>query len=352
VIAVGHIHDPLLAEDILARGKADLVAMGRALLADPHLPRKALEGKEEEIRPCIGCNEGCYKHILQQLDIQCSVNPTLGRESELVVEKTPRPKKLFVVGAGPAGLEAAHAASEKGHQVVLIEKEKKLGGQLNLASVPPGRKEIERFTEFLLRRLKRSDVKVITGEADAKPLIEKERPDVLILATGAIPRKMEIPGLDKSTTLTAWEILSGEKDPKGSCLVLGAGLVGCETADYLSEKRKEVVLVEVLPEIAAGADGDTKAYFTLRFQKNGVKVHVATELLRVENEIAFLREGKEEMKVPIKAVVFAVGAQPQDPFGDELPSSGMRIIKAGDCLKPKTILESVQEGFQAGRSVQ
>ncbi|MCJ7746652.1 MAG: tRNA-dihydrouridine synthase, partial [Desulfobacterales bacterium] len=124
VITVGRINRPSLAEEIIAQGKADLVAMGRALLADPYLPQKAFEGKEEEIRPCIGCNEGCYKRIFQQLDIQCSVNPTLGREGEVSLDKASKPKKVFIFGGGPAGLEAAHAAWERGHQVVLMEKSK------------------------------------------------------------------------------------------------------------------------------------------------------------------------------------------------------------------------------------
>ncbi len=159
VITVGRINHPAVAEEIVARGQADLVAMGRALLADPHLPRKAFEGKEEEIRPCIACNEGCYKRIFQQLDIRCSVNPALGREEEIFCAKATTPKRLLVIGGGPAGMEAAHAAWERGHKVLLLEANPELGGQLNLASLPPGRKEIENFCNFLKTRLQRTDVK-------------------------------------------------------------------------------------------------------------------------------------------------------------------------------------------------
>jgi NADPH-dependent 2,4-dienoyl-CoA reductase/sulfur reductase-like enzyme len=351
VITVGRINRPSLAEEIIAQGKADLVAMGRALLADPHLPQKAFEGKEEEIRPCIGCNEGCYKRIFQQLDIQCSVNPTLGREGELSFDKASKPKKVFIFGGGPAGLEAAHAAWERGHQVVLMEKSKELGGQLNLASIPPGRKEIERFKNFLLNRLKKTDVKVITGERAIASFIKKGHPDVFILATGAHPRSQDIPGLEKSCTITAWEILSGEKDPKGPCLVLGAGLVGCETADYLSEKGEKVILVEILPEIATGSDADTKTYFSLKFQKNGVKVYTDTELRRVDRKTAILQKGNEEIKIQVETVVFAVGAEPNDGLYNELISSGSSVIKVGDCVKPRTLLEAIQEGFKAGRAI-
>ena len=351
VITVGRINHPALAEEIVVQKKADLVAMGRALLADPFLPKKVFEEREEEIRPCIACNEGCYKRIFEQLDIQCSVNPMLGREKEISTDHAIRLKKVFVVGGGPAGLEAAYAAWERGHKVSVIERSKELGGQLNLASIPPGRKEIELFKAFLLNRLKRTEVKVISGEKAIQSFIKKGHPDVVILATGAHPRSQDIPGLEKSRTLTAWEVLAGEKELKKTCLVLGAGLVGCETADYLSERGMKVILVEILPEIATGADADTKAYFDMRFKKNEVEVYTNTELQRVEGETAIMRRGNEEIGVPVGTLVFAVGVEPNDGLYDELVSSGIPVVKAGDCGKPRGILEAVQEGFQAGRSV-
>ncbi len=351
VITVGRINHPALAEEIIVQKKADLVAMGRSLLADPYLPQKSFEGKEDWIRPCIACNEGCYKRIFEQLDIQCSVNPMLGREKEVFTEGGPKAKKIFVVGAGPAGLEAANAAWERGHKVSIIERNKELGGQLNLASIPPGRKEIELFKAFLLNRLKRTGVKVIMGRKAVKSFIKKGRPDAVILATGAHPRSQHIPGVEKIRTMTAWEILADEREPKGACLVLGAGLVGCETADYLSEKGMKVILVEVLPEIAAGADADTKTYFDMRFKKKGIEIYTGTELQRVEGETAIMRRGSEEIGVRVGTLVFAVGAEPNDGFYDELASSGIPVVKAGDCVKPRGILEAVQEGFQAGRTI-
>lgn len=351
VITVGRINHPALAEEIIAQGKADLAAMGRALLADPYLPKKAFEGKEEEIRLCIGCNEGCYKRIFQQLDIQCSINPILGREGEVLFDKSSKPKKIFIFGGGPAGLEAANAAYEKGHQVILMETSKNIGGQLNLASIPPGRKEIERFKEFLLNRLKRTEVKVVIGKEAIESFIKRDLPDIIILATGAKPRTLDIPGLERSRAVTAWEVLSKEKGPEEPCLVLGAGLVGCEVADYLSDKRKKVILLEILPEIAMDADADTKTYFSLRFQKKGVKVYTRTELMRVDGKTATLKQGNEEIRVPVETVVFAIGAEPNDGLYDEFMSLGLSVVKIGDCVKPRTILEAVKEGFQAGRAI-
>ena len=351
VVTVGRINHPSLAEEIITQGKADLVAMGRALLADPYLPTKAFEEREEEIRSCIGCNEGCYKRILQQQEIHCSVNPTMGREGEISSDRATTAKKVFVLGAGPAGLEAANAAHERGHQVVLLEREKELGGQLRLASVPPGRKEIESFREFLLKRLKRTGVKVVTGGKTTSSFLKKNRPDVLIMATGSKPRTFDVPGLEPSRALTAWDVLSGKKETEHLCLVLGAGLVGCETADFLADQGKKVIVVEVLPEMCAGADGDTKAYFSLRFQGHRVRVYTSTELLRVEGKMAVLKQGKEETRVDIGTVVFAVGAVSEPGVDEAYASSVPAVIKAGDCIKPRNILESVREGFDAGRSI-
>ena len=351
VITVGRINHPALAEDIIAKGQADLVAMGRALLADPHLPRKAFEGKEEEIRFCIACNEGCYKRIFQQLDIRCSINPTTGREEEISSAKATAAKRVVVIGAGPAGMEAAHAAWERGHEVLLLEKSPEVGGQLNLASLPPGRKEIENFRSFLQDRLQRSDVKILKSKTATGTFVKEYGPDVVILAVGARPRKIRVKGLAEERMIPAWEILRSKGEPREPILVLGAGLVGCEAADLLSEAGKKVVLAEILPEIASGGDADTKAYFTLRFKKNKVEVFTRATLLRVEGNTAVLQREKDEIRVEVGTVVSAVGAESSDGLLEELVSAGLSVTKIGDCLQPRTLLEAVQEGFQAGRSI-
>jgi 2,4-dienoyl-CoA reductase-like NADH-dependent reductase (Old Yellow Enzyme family)/thioredoxin reductase len=351
VMTVGRINHPALAEDIIAKGQADLVAIGRALLADPYFPSKAFAGKEEEIRPCIACNEGCYKRIFQQLDIRCSVNPALGREEGISCPPSSSPKRVAVVGGGPAGMEAAHAARERGHDVLLLESGEELGGQLNLASLPPGRKEIDRFGQFLKNRLQRSGVSILKGEKASAALLQPRAPEVIILATGAHPRKISIRGLEKERMISAWDVLRGGEDIREPVLILGAGLVGCETADLLSETGRKVIMAEILPEIASGQDADTKAYFTLRFKKNGVEVLTGAELRSVEGKWAILQRGPEELRARVGTVVCAVGAEPNDDLMKELVSSGLKVIKVGDCVQPRTILEAVREGFQAGRSV-
>jgi 2,4-dienoyl-CoA reductase-like NADH-dependent reductase (Old Yellow Enzyme family)/NADPH-dependent 2,4-dienoyl-CoA reductase/sulfur reductase-like enzyme len=345
VVTLGRISQPGLAESVIAQGQADLIAMARPLLADPYFPQKVFEGKEEEIRPCIACNEGCYKRILQQLDVLCSVNPQLGREGEVGTSKALPSKRVVIVGGGPAGLEAAHRAWERGHEVTLVEKEPSPGGQLNLASLPPGRKEIDRFTRYLLSRLGRTSVHVISAKGATAALVKELRADTVVLTTGAHPRSLEIQGLPPSRSLTAWDLLAKSEIPGGSYLVLGGGLVGCETADFLSERGRPVTLVEILPEIAAGTDGDTKAYFTLRFQQNRVSVYTEAEVLRVEDRTIWIQQGQKKVRVEADWLVLAVGAQPNNGLEKELASLGIPVVRAGDCIKPRRLLDAVREGF-------
>jgi 2,4-dienoyl-CoA reductase-like NADH-dependent reductase (Old Yellow Enzyme family)/thioredoxin reductase len=351
IVAVGRINRIALAEEILSQCKVDIAAIGRALLADPDLPNKALQGREEEIRPCIACNEGCYKRILGQLDICCSINPNLGREAEPVLPKADPARRIIVVGAGPAGMEAACRARERGHDVTLIDRGGRVGGQLLLAAVPPGRKDIHLFTDYLAGRLARSGVNVFLNEEISPARIRSLRPDAVILAAGARPRILAVPGLTAERSMTAWDVLGGAAIPEGPCLVVGAGLVGCEAADFLSEAEEKVTVVELLPEIAGDADKDTKAYFDIRFREKGVSVHTGATLVRMEGEQAVIRKGDEEFLIEARTVVFSVGAKPDTALGEELAAAGVTVIAAGDCVAPRRIMDSVREGFLAGNRV-
>lgn len=349
VIAVGRIQDAALADTILARGQADLVAMGRALLADPHLPRKSREGRQEDVRPCIACNEGCYKRIFQQKEILCSVNPHLGREGEQV-SRAERPLRVVVVGGGPAGLEAAHAAWKRGHRVTVIEAQKDLGGQLLLASKPPGREDIGRFREYLLRRLDQTDIKIVTGVRASASRILRERPQRIILASGALPQVAVIAGLDPVKAVTAWEVLAEEKRGEPPFLVLGGGLVGCDAADFLSSRGQAVVLVEMLEKLAAEADGDTRNWFDLRFSRGGVRVYSGATVERISGSKAWIRRGADEVQEPFGTLVFAVGARANDDLAQDLGTAGSEVVRIGDAAAPRNLLAAVHEGFQAGRT--
>ena len=348
VITVGRINHPSLAEDILAQGRADLVAMGRPLLADPYLPQKAMDGREADIRLCIACNEGCYKRIFQQLDIRCAINPLTGREKDTAPSQAPAPKAVVIVGGGPAGLEAAYSAWQNGHKVTLIEESQRLGGQLNLAASAPGRSEIENLKQFLIKRLAATGVTVITGKKATGELIRQYQPDIVICAMGARPRTLDIPGLQTCSNMTAWEAIGGTTQPVSPCLVVGGGLVGCEAADYLSEHGQQVVVVEILPAIASDGDADTQAFYDMKFTKNEVMVYTATRIERIDRHTAILERDGETITVPIESVVLAVGAEPIDSLSEELAAAGISCVKIGDCVTPRRILDAVHEGFQAG----
>jgi pyruvate/2-oxoglutarate dehydrogenase complex dihydrolipoamide dehydrogenase (E3) component len=194
-------------------------------------------------------------------------------------------------------------------------------------------------------------VKVFLNEEISPARIRSLRPDAVILATGARPLKLTVPGLAADRSMTAWDVMSGKAVPGGPCLVVGAGLVGCETADFLSEAEEKVTIIELLPEIAGDADKDTKAYFDIRFREKGVVVHTGVTLVGMEDRQAIIRRGDEELRAEAGTVIFSVGAKPEAALGEELAAAGVEVIMAGDCVKPRRILDSVAEGFLAGSRV-
>ncbi len=236
VISGHRINDPDTAREMIADGLCDMVAMGRPLIADPFLPEKAKTGREKGIVHCIACAQGCFDNLFKLKPVECLCNPKAGREKETAVEKTKAPKKVMVVGGGAAGMSAALSAREKGHNVTLYEKGSRLGGQLYLASAPPGREEFAELAKDLEHQVALSAINVVLDQSVDEALIDHEKPDAVILATGAQPIKPPIPGVELPHVVQAWDVLQGKAVTGRRVVIVGGGAVGVETALFLAEK--------------------------------------------------------------------------------------------------------------------
>ncbi len=348
---VGRIVTPFMAEEILREGRADFVALGRALLADPEFPRKAFEGRPEDIRPCIACLQGCRDHLYRGLPITCLVNPQAGMEREYEIRPASHPKRVFIVGGGPGGMEAAVTAALRGHEVTLAEKENHLGGQFYLAFLPAGKEEIRAYLDYLSVQLRKSGVKVrLNLEVDAKAL-EEVGADAIFLASGAVPIRPEIPGIDRENVLTAWEVLINPQRVKEKVVVIGGGSVGAETAEFLLDLGKDVTLVEMLPVIASDMEMTNRKVLLRRLGEKGAKIRVlshARAILPGEVEVEF--NGKKEF-ISADTVVLAVGVKPNRALDGALKEVTGKVFTLGDCVSPRKAIDAIHEGFKIALEV-
>ena len=260
IICVGRINTPRLAEFLIATGRVDIVSMGRAMNADPEMPNKAAEGRLDEIRPCVGCNEGCISAVMKGLPAGCILNTQAGKESEEFYLPAETPKRVLVAGGGPAGMEAARIAAIRGHEVTLCERSERLGGQVHLASVAPFKQEISQVVGYLSREVEKAGVKVELGKEVTASLVSELKPDAVIVATGATPlRPASIPGIDGEKVVSAWDVLAGRSEAAiaSNVLVIGGGLVACELADFLADTNDntgampaKVTMLEMQPLMA------------------------------------------------------------------------------------------------------
>jgi 2,4-dienoyl-CoA reductase-like NADH-dependent reductase (Old Yellow Enzyme family)/thioredoxin reductase len=345
---VGRIHTPEVAEQLLEQGKADLIAVGRGLIADPEWPKKAQEGRSETIRPCISCNQGCSDRMYFQKDISCTVNPAVGREGTFPMEPARKRKKILILGGGPAGLEAALVAAKRGHAVQLYEKEKELGGQLNIASVPPAKEKIREFKEFLIREIKGLPIRVVHGKLDAKTL-KKISPDLVLVAVGGKPKGMEGSGFDGRKVVSAWEVLSGERTVGKRVVIIGGGQVGLETAHFLLEQGKEITVLEMLKRAGEDMSPRARKLILEKLIQGGVEILTESKALSVEKgDLIFERAGLVEKIKGMDSIIIAVGTASQDVGIQGLKGSRIPVRRIGDASAPRKLFEAVHEGYQAG----
>ncbi|HPI92932.1 MAG TPA: FAD-dependent oxidoreductase [Deltaproteobacteria bacterium] len=349
VIAVGRFTDPTIADDAIRRGDADLVSFGRQFLADPDFLPKARSGRYEDIRTCIACNQGCIERlILEGKAVRCAINPETGQETVYPKERPGPSRRVWIVGAGPAGLMAAYEASRLGHGVTVFEKEPHAGGQLLYATIPPFKKVYGAWIRWLESRVRNSGVEIRTGVTMDADALEKGRPDVVIIATGGEKIIPDIAGIDLPHVHDAWEILSGETAPGSDVLVIGGGLIGMETADYLSSRVKTLTLVEALKRSPVSKLSSHGYMLHRRLKDAGCTLVFGGAVTRIEKDsVCLLVKDEERRFSPVDQVVVAVGLSPRRELKDVCERLGIPHVLAGDAVSPRRIIEATEEGARA-----
>jgi len=353
VIGVGRINHPELAERILADGRVDFLAVGRAHLADPDFLAKARSGKSDQIRKCIACNQGCIDRLFGDKMITCLVNPECGREVDFPPRPVDRKKRVVIVGGGPAGLQAARIMALRKHEVTLLEKENFLGGQFLAAAVTPKKEDFREAIDFLAKEVREAGVNVkLSTEADER-LVKKLNPEVVIVATGSSPVIPKIKGLQNLPVFTAQDVLLGKKEiVVQKILIIGGGMVGVEVADFLGQRGKQVIVVEMTGQLAAGMGAGHWFYVQERLEKYGVEILTNAVVEEVSKKAIVLRLGKEKRTVEgIETIILASGVRPQNEMADKLKGIVAEIHVIGDAREPRNALDAVLEGVEVGEKV-
>lgn len=357
VAGVGRINSPALAELALKRGQVDLVACGRAFLADPDWPLKARDGDWRAIRRCVGCNQGCIDNFFAEKPITCLYNPAAGREAELTIRPAKRTGKVVVVGAGPAGLEAARTLDLLGFSVVIFEKSDQIGGQVRLAARPPGKVEFLEIIKFYQEALRRSRVELrLETEAEVETILA-ENPVAVVVATGSVPLVPDIPGIDNPSVVTAHQVLEDRVEVGQNVVILGGGNIGLETAVYLASRKKQVTLVEMGQQV--GQDlGPARRYLVMRLLRDlKVKRLVRCKIRRIHpGRVSYVRQETDGRRshqelTGVETFVNAMGLRPLDQLALKLENHHERVFLVGDALSPGKILEAASEGARAALQI-
>jgi 2,4-dienoyl-CoA reductase-like NADH-dependent reductase (Old Yellow Enzyme family)/thioredoxin reductase len=347
-IAGGNHRTPELCEKIIAEGIADFVFLARQLLADPEWSVKAHEGRLEDICKCISCLECHAFRTGRATETHCAVNVALGREKEFgEIGPAEVKKEVMIVGAGPGGMEAARIAALRGHKVTLYDKRSEIGGNLLLASVPPGKDKLLWFRDYEARQLSKLNVTLKLRVEVTDELINKTKPEALIIATGSSPVVPRIPGVNSGNVLTAWDVLGGKKKLEGQkVIVAGGGTVGAETAEFLADQGNTVTLVEMLTRIAGDMEVINRRGLIEALEVKRVTMLTEHEVNKVTDKGLLITDKSKKEKRVIEAdwVILAVGSKSNDQLSKTLKGRIPQIYLVGDCKQPRTILSAVYEG--------
>ncbi len=355
IIVAGRMELPELAEKVLEEGTADMIGIGRGLLADPYWVNKVEEDRPEDILPCTGCHDGCLGRIFLGRPISCAVNPAVGRESDYRLEPANNQKNVMCIGGGVAGLEAARVAAIRGHKVTLYEKSNNLGGHLIEVSVPKFKEDYKRLLDWYKLQLKKLNVDIKLDTEVSADLIEKEKPDVTIIATGSKPIIPDVPGIEKDKVATATDVLLEKKKVGDKVVVVGGGLVGCETALWLAQQGKKVTIVEMLSDLMIAGLPVPHAnrimlIDLLKFNK--VEVITNHSLMDVTDKgVNLIDKNFKKMSVPADSVVLAIGLKPIKDLYDSLVGKVPNLYLIGDARDVRNVMYSIWDAYELARVI-
>jgi len=354
VAVVGRINDPDTAESILASGDADMVCLGRPLVADPDYVSKVAAGRAEDIIPCISCNDGCIGRTHVHRRLGCVVNPCTGFEAETAFQPAETQQRVLVIGGGPGGMETAALAAERGHRVILCDKADQLGGQLLLGGIPSFKDEINTYRDFLVRRLRKRWVEVRTGTEVTPQLVAELDPDVVVLATGGVPCCPSFPGAERDEVVTFDVALKSPEKVGRRVVVVGGGETGCETALFLarSDPKREVTIVEMLDAILMTAEKANRLMLEKLLPAAGIEILTNCAVQSVDDQgVKVVHDGSPKV-LAADHVVCALGTRPHGTeLKDALVEQGFEVYAIGDCVAPRKIWYATHEGAEIARSL-
>ncbi len=380
VMASNRIASPKDAEEIIANGFADMVNLGRVLIADPFWPQKARDGRADEIRPCVGCSQGCTDSVFSGMPVYCIGNPRAGYEGERPIRKTDSPKKIMVIGAGMAGLEAAVTAAERGHAVSLYEKSDRIGGQIWIAGTPPGKHELWEFARYYKTMIKKHAIPLYLETPVTLEMIRNEKPDHIILAEGARALVPPIPGFESPDVFSAWDIL--EKNPSlgKEVAVIGGGAVGIETAlfiahkgtitpemlhflfsfdavptdklrEYMFKGSSNVTVFEMMEKAGNGIGRSTRWVAMSNVKRYGIDIITGARVVSVSRGDLSYETGEGSFVKHFDNIVVAVGSRSVKTLAEQLEQEGIPFTSVGDGLKPGKLDDAIHGGFLAALEI-
>lgn len=358
VAVVGGLDDPDLMEQVLAEGKADVIAVGRSIIADAQMPDKLCGGRADDVTPCIRCNNCISESFVPYVKyasrlVRCSVNPVAGREyTEKDVCPAVTPKKVLVIGGGPAGMEAAITLADRGHQVVLAEKSRELGGAIRFAKHVSFKNKLDQFMQVLIRRVEQRKITVILGKAMTPELAEQMEPDAIVCAIGADPIVPPIPGVDLDITMSAVGMHEHMEQIGQNVVILGGGLVGCEESIVLGGLGKKVTVLEMKPELCRDAPYLHHEAVLLEMERLKVTAHTGTRCTGILPDGVLAEQDGKERRIPADTVILAAGLSPKLEEAEAFRSCAPEYWKIGDCKQARNVRMAIHEGYDAGAYIE